>query len=135
MHHCIRFRFQTHASTAIDWYLSQMFGIKIVYKKTDEWYIKWQRATTSDNAWPRLILLFFQIRKESTTKNPMENSLNLQEDLEERYWIKSWRKPLRKIWIVRSRNDRSSCLQIFLKIGALKIFAISTGKNLCWSLF
>ena len=100
----------------------------------NEWYIEWQRATTSYNEWPRLILLFFQIRKESTTNNPMENSLNLQENLEERYWIKSRRKPLRKIWMVRSRNDRSSCLQVFLKIGALKIFAIFTGKNLCWSL-
>ena len=23
----------------------------IVYKKTDEWYIKWQRVTTNDNEW------------------------------------------------------------------------------------
>ena len=25
--------------------------IMIVYKKTDEWYIEWQRVTTSDNEW------------------------------------------------------------------------------------
>ena len=30
---------------------------------------------------------------------------------------------------------RSSCSQMFLKIGVLKQFAIFTGKNLCWSLF
>ena len=24
---------------------------KIVYKKTDEWYIEWQRVTTNDNEW------------------------------------------------------------------------------------
>ena len=31
--------------------------------------------------------------------------------------------------------SRSSCLQIFLKIGILKSFANFTGKHLCWSLF
>ena len=30
---------------------------------------------------------------------------------------------------------RSSCSQMFSKIGALKKFAIFTGKHLCWSLF
>ena len=30
---------------------------------------------------------------------------------------------------------RSSCSQIFLKIGVLKILAIFTEKHLCWSLF
>ena len=30
---------------------------------------------------------------------------------------------------------RSSCLQIFFKIGGLENFAIFTGKHLCWSLF
>ena len=30
---------------------------------------------------------------------------------------------------------RSSRLQFFSKIGALKKFAIFTGKRLCWSLF
>ena len=30
--------------------------------------------------------------------------------------------------------SRSSRWQMFFKIGALKIFTISTGKNLCWSL-
>ena len=33
------------------------------------------------------------------------------------------------------RMHRSSCSQIFLKIGVLKKFAIFTGKHLCWSLF
>ena len=28
-----------------------------------------------------------------------------------------------------------SCLQMFFKTGALKNFAILTGKHLCWSLF
>ena len=31
--------------------------------------------------------------------------------------------------------DRSNRSQIFFKIGALKKFAIFTGKHLCWSLF
>ena len=151
----------------------------IVYKKTDEWYIEWQRVTTSgttsdsewynewqwmtasgnewermtksdnewqgmttsgttnDNEWPfRPIFLFFQIREESTTKHPKENSLNLEEDL--------WRRPIElsaetstqeEILTVRSRNCRSSCSQIFIKISVLKNFAIFTGKHLCWSLF
>ena len=25
--------------------------VAIVYKKTDEWYIEWQRVTTNDNDW------------------------------------------------------------------------------------
>ena len=41
--------------------------------------------TTSDHEWPfQLILLFFRIREESTTKYPKENPLNLKEDLEEK---------------------------------------------------
>ena len=31
--------------------------------------------------------------------------------------------------------SRSSCLQIFLKIGILKSFTNFTGKHLCWSFF
>ena len=26
----------------------------IVYKKTDEWYIEWQRVTTTDDGWQRM---------------------------------------------------------------------------------
>ena len=53
---------------------------------------EWQRVTqqvstsgtTSDNEWSfRLILLFFRIREESTTKLSKGNSLNLKQDLEE----------------------------------------------------
>ena len=47
----------------------------IVYKKTDEWYIEWQRVvqqvTTNDNEWQRVaILAFFQIREGPFTKHP-----------------------------------------------------------------
>ena len=103
----------------------------IVYKKTDEWYIEWQRVTTSgttsDSERPfRPIFLFFQIREESTTKHPKENSLNLEEDL--------WRRPIelraetstqKEILTVRSRNCRSNCSQIFTKIVFLKILQYS----------
>ena len=33
------------------------------------------------------------------------------------------------------KDFRSSCSQMFFKIGALKNFAVFTGKHLCWSLF
>ena len=71
---------------------------KIVYKKTDEWYIESQRVTTSgttrDNEWQRVVqqvtisasFSFFQIREESNTKHLKENSLNIEEDL--------WRRPI-----------------------------------------
>ena len=36
---------------------------------------------------------------------------------------------------MRSRNARSSCSQILIKISVLKNFAIFTEKHLCWSLF
>ena len=33
--------------------------VRMVYKKTDEWYIKWQRVTTSgatsDNDWQQVV--------------------------------------------------------------------------------
>ena len=45
---------------------------------------KWQRMTTSDNKWSFwLIFLFFRIREEPTTMHPKE-TLNIEEDLEER---------------------------------------------------
>ena len=134
----------------------------IVYKKTDKWYIEWQRVTASgtksDNEWQRVtrnenewynewqlmttsdhfgwFFFFFQIREEPTNKHPKENSLNLEEDL--------WIKPIEltaetstqeEILTVRSGNWRSSCLQIFIKISEIKDFAIFTGKHLCWSPF
>ena len=127
----------------------------IVYKKTDEWYIEWQRVTksgtTRDNEWQRvttndkkwqrvaqrvttnankwpfqLIFLFFQIKEKPITKHPKENFLNLEEDL--------WRRPIelraetstqKEILTVRSRNCRSSCSQIFTKIVFLKILQYS----------
>ena len=85
-----------------------MKGILIVYKKTDEWYIEWQRVvqrvTVNDNEWQqmttsgakadnewqrmtqrvfRLIFSFFRLKEEPTTKHPKQNSLNLEEHLEE----------------------------------------------------
>ena len=68
----------------------------IIFKKTEEWYIQWQRVTmsniTSDNDWQRVItndnerpfpqiFFFFRIREETATKHPKENSLNLEENL------------------------------------------------------
>ena len=74
------------------------FGV-IVYEKTDEWYIEWQRVTangtTSENEWrvvKRVVQRVttndnkwsFRIRDEPTTKRPKENPLNLEEDFEKR---------------------------------------------------
>ena len=101
--------------------------MKIVYEKTDEWYIEWQRVvqrvTTNDKEWSfQLFFFFFQIKEEPTTKHPKENFLNLEEDL--------WRRPIelraetttqKEILTVRSKNCRSSCLQICTKIVFLKI--------------
>ena len=97
-----------------------------------EWQWVVQRVTKNDNEWPfRLIFLFFQIRKEPTTKHPKENSLNLEEDL--------WRRPIEviaetstqeEILTVRSRNCRSSCSQIFIKISVLKNLQFSQ-ENTC----
>ena len=52
----------------------------------NEWQRVVQRMATSDNEWPfQLIFPFFQIREEPTTKQPKENSLNIEKDL--------WRRP------------------------------------------
>ena len=133
-----------HGTIRMIWFVWLLFGCKrfdlksllIVYI-TEKWYIEWQRVTTNDNEWPlRLTFLFFQIREEPTTKHPKDNSLNLEEDL--------WRRPIElraetstqeEILTVRSRNCRSSCSQIFIKISVLKNFAIFTGRDLCWSPF
>ena len=95
-----------------------------------EWQRVVQRVTKNDSEWPfRLIFLFFQIRKEPTTKHPKENSLNVEEDL--------WRRPIEviadtstqeEILTVRSRNCRSSCSQIFTK-KFLKILQYSPFKR------
>ena len=140
--------------------------VVIVYKKTDEWYIEWQRVTasgtTSDNKWQRVVqrvttsgtandnewynewqrvailanFSFFQIREEPTTKYPKENSLNLEEDLcRSSIEIRAEKIPEEELLTVRSRNCRSSCSQIFIKISVLKNLAIFIGKHLCCKLF
>ena len=140
-------------------WLGNTIIILTFYDKADEWYIEWQlvatsgtindnewqrvttngkerqrvvqRVTPNDSEWPfRLIFDLFQIREEPTTKYLMENSLNLEEDL--------WRRPIElraetstrdEIFTVRSRNCRSSCSQISIKISVLKDFAIFTGNT------
>ena len=101
-------------------------------RNDNEWYNEWQRMTTSDH----LGKFFFQIWEEPATTHLMENSFNLEEDL--------WRRPIElrvevstqeEILTVRSRNCRSSCSQIIIKISVDKNFAIFTGKHLCWSPF
>ena len=83
-------------------------------------------SRTSDKECQRVIIpanfTFLQIKEEPTTKHPNENFLNLEEDL--------WRRPIelraetttqKEILTVRSKNCRSSCLQICTKIVFLKI--------------
>ena len=120
---------------------------------TQLWYNEWQRMTKSDNErqgmttsgttsvneWQRMTIsaiFFFQIRGEPATKHLKENSLNFEEGL--------WRRPIQlraetstqeEILPVRSRNCRSSCSQIIIKIIVGKIFAVFTGKHLRWSPF
>ena len=100
-----------------------------VLTNNNEWYNEWQRVIISAN------FSFFQIREEPATKLPKKNSLNLEQDL--------WRMPIEfravtssweEILPVNSRNGRSSCSQILIKINVLKNFAIFRGKHLCWSL-
>ena len=70
---------------------------------------------------------FFRIKKESTTKHPKENFLNLKENLEEKrdLELRAEGSPREKVLMVRSRNCRSSCLQLFSKIGVLKFWQYS----------
>ena len=76
----------------------------------NEWQQVAQQVTMSDNEWQRgqsvVISANFpysRIREEPTTKHPKENSLKLEEDLEERHWIKRGKKPLREILTIRNR--------------------------------
>ena len=106
---------------------------------------EWQRmatsGTASDKEWQWVTIsanfsFFFQIREESTTKHPKENFLNLEGDLCRRpIELRAETSTQEEILTVRSRNCRSSCSQIFIKISVLKNFAIFTGKHLCWSPF
>ena len=53
-------------------------------------------------------------------------------------WHFSWQiqaTVVKGVFSILSNIYRSSCLQIFFRIGALKNFAIFTGKQLCWRLF
>ena len=113
----------------------------IIYKKTDEWYIKWQRVvqrvTTNDNEWQWMRVTisanfsFFQIRENPTTKHSKEKPLNLEEDL---WWrhieLRAETSAQEEILTVRSRNCRSSCSQIFMRISVLKILLYSQ-ENIC----
>ena len=31
------------------------YNLWIVYKKTDKWYIEWQRVTSNDNEWEQVV--------------------------------------------------------------------------------
>ena len=88
----------------------------------NEWQQVAQQVTMSDNEWQRgqsvVISANFpysRIREEPTTKHPKENSLKLEEDLEERHWIKRGKKPLR-----RNINNKKQDMRPFLS------FAIHT---------
>ena len=35
--------------------LFEMLIFMIVYKKTEEWYIEWQRVTTNDSKWEQVV--------------------------------------------------------------------------------
>ena len=67
------------------------------------------------------------------------SSINHQEHLFHRTFTTSYFCPvniakfLRRAFI--QNISRSSCLQMFFKIGAQNSFANFTGKHLCWSLF
>ena len=92
-----------------------------------EWQQVIQGVTTNVNEWPfQAIFLFFQMKEDPTTKYPKVNFLNLEEDL--------WKRPFKliaetstqkEILSVRSRNCRSSCSLIFMKIVFLKILQYS----------
>ena len=87
-----------------------------------------QRVTTNVNEWPFQLIFFFLFKSKrslplSTLK---ENFLNFEEDL--------WRRPIelraetstqKEILPVRSRNCRSSCSQIFIKLVFLKVLQYS----------
>ena len=102
----------------------------ILYKKTNEWYIKWQRVynerqrelqgvTTRENEWQwvttndnglllRLIFPFFEQERNIITKHSNENPLNIEKDLLN--WIKSRNKPLRK----NTNSKKKELRQLFL---------------------
>ena len=56
----------------------------------NEWQQVITNGTMNDDEWQRVTISadfsFFQIREESTTKLPKENSLNIEKDL--------WRRPI-----------------------------------------
>ena len=60
------------------------------------------------------------------------SSINHQEHLFYKTLITCYFRPLRTAFLYNT--SRSSCLQMFFKISALKSFANFTGKHLCWSL-
>ena len=66
--------------------------------------------------------------------SPANFCIEMEEDLWKRpFELRAETSTQEEILTIRSRNCRSSCSQIFVKISVLKNFAIFTGKHLCWS--
>ena len=67
------------------------------------------------------------------------SSINHQEQLFHKTLITGFFRPMNIAKFIRTaflkNTSRSSCLQIFLKMGILKSFANFTGKHLYWSPF
>ena len=87
--------------------------------------IKWQRVAISAN------FSFFWIRAEPTSGHPKENSLNIEEDFEEGYWIKSRNKPLGRNINSKTQEFQRQLFDDFLQNRCLEHFAIFPGKHLC----
>ena len=59
----------------------------IVYKKTDEWYIEWQRVTTKDNEWQRVVQ---QVIKNGTMGDKERQRVTTSGTTSDSKWYSEW---------------------------------------------
>ena len=60
-------------------------ALTIVYKKTDEWYIEWQRVTTNDNEWQRVV-------KRMTTSGTTSDNEWQRVTTSDNKWYNKWQR-------------------------------------------
>ena len=77
----------------------------IVYKKTDEWYIEWQRMTTSDNEW------YNEWQRVTTSKTTSDNEWKqmAMSDSEWQQWYNEWKRhsAVQRMDDCRAFNDKN----------------------------
>ena len=116
---------------------SEHMLVRIVYKKTDEWYIKWQRVTTNDNEWQRVV------QRVTTNDNEWYNewqrvttSSTTSGTTSENEWYNEWQRVEQRVKVNGSdfRFQSETIMQCKTTIySATSFWKYNVKQNIYWS--